>query len=115
MICENLEVWKRSKVLAVNVYKTFASGKDYGFKDQITRSALSVASNIAEGMERKTGPDKVRFLVIAKGSVAELKIQTQIGQEVGYIDKVVSEQWQAETEIISRMLQKLIQSLDPRP
>ncbi len=78
MIYENLEVWKKSKCLAVSVYKSMARCRDYGFKDQITRCSLSVVSNIAERMERKTTPDKVRFLVIAKGSIAEFKAQTQV-------------------------------------
>ena len=43
---EDLEVWKRAARLAVDVYKMFSDCKDFGFKDQVTRSALSVASNI---------------------------------------------------------------------
>ncbi len=46
---EDLTVWKRSHCLAVFVYKVFCTSTDFGFKDQITRSALSVPSNIAEG------------------------------------------------------------------
>ena len=53
--CEKLDVWKRSCRLSVDIYKLFANSKDFGFKDQITRSALSIASNIAEGMEKVTG------------------------------------------------------------
>ena len=48
MICERLDVWKRSKDLAVNVYKQMANCRDQGFKDQITRCSLSVVSNIAD-------------------------------------------------------------------
>ena len=44
----NLEVWKRSKNLTIEVYKELSQLKDFGFKDQITRSALSVPSNIAD-------------------------------------------------------------------
>ena len=47
MKCERLDVWKRSCRLSVDVYKCFASSRDFGFKDQITRSSLSIASNIA--------------------------------------------------------------------
>lgn len=115
MIYENLEVWKKSKDLAVNVYRNMASNRDYGFKDQITRSALSVVSNIAEGMERKTNPDKSRFLVIAKGSVAELKAQSQIGIEIEYISDEIGAYWLNEAEIISKMLQGLINSLNTKP
>lgn len=48
---EDLDVWKRSARLSAEIYKQFQSSKDFGFKDQITRSSLSVPSNIAEGYE----------------------------------------------------------------
>jgi len=49
---ENLDVWKRGTALCVEMYRYFSGVKDFGFRDQITRSALSVPSNIAEGFER---------------------------------------------------------------
>ena len=58
---EDLKVWKRSARLSAEIYKELASIKDYGFKDQITRSGLSVSSNIAEGMERSTNKEKISF------------------------------------------------------
>jgi four helix bundle protein len=58
-----LEIWLRSKNLAIDVYRELAGLRDFGFKDQITRSALSVPSNIAEGMERSSNAEKARFLV----------------------------------------------------
>jgi four helix bundle protein len=51
---ENLEVWQRASSLCVLIYKELRTFKDYGFKDQITRSALSIPSNIAEGFERSS-------------------------------------------------------------
>jgi len=84
---ENLEVWKRSSRLSADIYKELINLKDFGFKDQITRSGLSIPSNIAEGLERKTNKEKSRFLDIAKGSSAELRTQTYIGIEINYIKK----------------------------
>ena len=49
---EDLEVWKRAVAFSADVYRKFAKCPDYGFRDQITRSALSIPSNIAEGVER---------------------------------------------------------------
>jgi len=60
---EQLEVWKRSSKLCTDIYKHFKNGKDYGFKDQITRSALSIPSNIAEGEERESLKENLRFLI----------------------------------------------------
>ena len=49
---EDLEVWKRAARLSASIYKELKNLKDWGFRDQITRSGLSVPSNIAEGFER---------------------------------------------------------------
>ena len=87
MRCEKLDVWKRSSRLSVEIFRHFNSSKDFGFKDQITRSSLSVPSNIAEGMEKESIKEQLRFLEIAKGSSAELITQIYIGIEITYIEK----------------------------
>jgi len=107
MRCERLDVWKRSCRLSVDVYKCFYSIKDYGFKDQITRSSLSIASNIAEGIEKESDKEKVRFIEIARGSGAELITQTYIGIEIGYIDKSTGINWVNEIREILKMLNGL--------
>lgn len=88
-----------------------ANLKDFGFKDQITRSSLSIPSNIAEGMERSTAKEKARFLEIARVSAAELRTQIMIGIEIEYINKETREQWLKETKEISAMLVGLTRSL----
>lgn len=105
---ERLEVWQRARTLMVNIYRGFTECRDYGFKDQITRSALSIPSNIAEGMERGSDKEKCRFLWIAKGSCAELRTQILIGTDIGYISQPVSSLWLEESMRISRMLTGLI-------
>ena len=107
MRCERLDVWKRSCRLSVEIYKCFASSRDFGFKDQITRSSLSVASNIAEGLEKESDKEKMRFIEIAKGSGAELITQTYIGIEIGYIDKSIGINWVNEIREILKMLNGL--------
>ncbi|MDX1518972.1 MAG: four helix bundle protein, partial [Gammaproteobacteria bacterium] len=76
---DNLDVWKRSKSLAITTYKATSNCKDYGFKDQITRAAISISSNIAEGYERHSKKEFAYFLKVAKGSCAELRTQLIIG------------------------------------
>jgi len=111
MAFENLAVWKRAARLSADLYKALNECRDLGFKDQITRSSLSVPSNIAEGMERESDKEKIRFLDIAKGSAAELRTQIYIGMEIGYIPKDIGNPWIAETREISAMIVGLMQSL----
>ena len=72
---EDLEVWKRAARLSAQIYKKLGELKDFGFKDQITRSGLSVPCNIAEGFERESQKDAIKFLSYSKGSCGELRCQ----------------------------------------
>ncbi|NRB56328.1 MAG: four helix bundle protein [Salinicola sp.] len=108
---EKLQVWQRSARLSAELYKTLRELRDFGFKDQITRSGLSVPSNIAEGMTRGTAKDKRHFLLIAKGSCAELRTQIYIGIDIGYIEKACGNRWIQETREIAAMLSGLISKL----
>ncbi|MGP9824172.1 four helix bundle protein [Ectopseudomonas khazarica] len=105
---EKLEVWQRSKSLAVQVFLGLQGCRDFGFRDQLGRSALSIPSNIAEGMERGSDREKCHYLRIAKGSCAELRTQLIIGSEIGYIPDALATQWVSETRELSRMLSGLI-------
>jgi four helix bundle protein len=107
---EDLEVWKRSCRLSVDIYKALTNCKDFGFKDQITRSSLSVPSNIAEGFERDSDKDSVKFFYYAKGSCGELRTQIYIGIEIGLIAKEAGLKWKDEAEQLSKMLSALIKS-----
>ena len=111
MYFENLEVWKRSVTLCTEVYKVMAQQRDFGFKDQITRSSLSVASNIAEGYERDFDKDRVKFLSYAKASCAELRTQIHIGVNINYIDKNQGEQWLEESRQLSKMIYALMKKI----
>jgi len=93
------------------VYKTLGSCPDKGFKDQITRAALSIPSNIAEGHERNSRAEYRRFLKIAKGSCGELRTQLYIGSEVGFIDKQRAGEYITESVHVIKMIQGLINSL----
>ena len=105
---EKLDVWKRSARLSADLYRHFFDSRDFGFKDQITRSGLSVPSNIAEGMSRPTAKDRIKFLYIAKGSCAELRTQIYIGMEIDYIMREEGHRWIKETKEIAAMLTGLI-------
>ncbi|WP_222939896.1 four helix bundle protein [Photobacterium sp. BZF1] len=108
MSFEKLYVWKKSSRLAVDIVKSLKSCKRYGFVDQITRSALSIPSNISEGEERETAAESARFLYFAKGSCGELITQLYIAIELGYIPKQQGMSFICEAKHISVMLAKLI-------
>jgi four helix bundle protein len=108
---EGLAVWQRSKAIAVEVCRASSSCKNWGFRDQIMRSAVSVPSNIAEGAERNGKKEFVLFLGYAKGSSGELRTQIMIGLELGYFESEQAQEWITETREISRMLHGLIRSL----
>lgn len=105
---EDLEIWKRSVKLSVSVYKEFHALKDFGFKDQITRSSLSIPSNIAEGFERDSNKEFIRFLYIAKASCGELRTQLKIAIEIGYLEVEKGNLLFNEAEEISYMLNAFI-------
>ena len=106
-----LRVWQKAKDLAVIIYKETREGeiaKDFGMRDQIRRSAVSVPSNIAEGDELGSDKQAVKFFYIAKGSAAELLTQAIIASEIGYFDKERFQFIEKECKAISGMLTLLI-------
>ena len=107
---EDLEIWKKSCKLAVRVYQVLKDCRDYGIKDQMTRAAVSIPSNIAEGAERDSKAEFVRFLHIAKGSAAELRTQVYIAQQIGSIKPDESRELVDDLKTISSMLHGLIKS-----
>lgn len=115
---EQLAVWRRAARLSSDIYRGLKDLRDWGFRDQITRAGLSIPSNIAEGYERETNKDFLKFLHYAKGSAGELRTQIYIGIEIGYIEKPTGHQWLSEAKQISKMLAALIKarkSYTPQP
>jgi four helix bundle protein len=111
---ESLEVWKRGCRLAVALHGAMKASNNFCFRDQIWRSALSIPSNIAEGYERKSPRDFIRFLVIAKGSCGELRTQLYIAQKIGYINTNSCQDYIGETQEISAMLSGLIKTIQQK-
>ncbi|MEZ4485103.1 MAG: four helix bundle protein [Syntrophotaleaceae bacterium] len=107
---EDLEVWKRAARLSAEIYKALGSLKDYGFRDQITRSGLSIPSNIAVGFERDSIKECLNFLSYARGSCGELRTQLFIGIDIGFIEKEQGSSWIKETKQISSMLTALVKT-----
>ena len=108
---ENLEVWRRATDLAVAVFREVEAIPSLALRNQIQRSVVSVPSNIAEGAERDSSGDYVRFLRIAKGSAAELRTQLLISRRLGYLSEGFAKGAEDEARQIGAMLQGLIRSM----
>ena len=107
----NLEVWKRAKLLAIAVYEMTRTDEiklDFGLVDQMRRASVSIASNIAEGDERDTVKDTIRFLYIAKASAAELFTQIEIAEVVYSLSLTETSHLKSECDEIAKMLRGLI-------
>ncbi|HXX74813.1 MAG TPA: four helix bundle protein [Nitrospiraceae bacterium] len=110
---QDLTVWRKAKDLAVMIYRMSngdLEGLDFGLKNQMRRSTVSVASNLAEGDERDTDRESIRYFYIAKGSVAELRTQLQIAHESGYLNKTIYETFEKEYDTLGKRIGKLIQA-----
>lgn len=84
---EDIESWKEARSLVKDTYAVFRDNKDYGFRDQIQRAAVSVMSNIAEGFDRGTNKEFIQFLVISRGSVSEVKSLCYAALDIGHLDE----------------------------
>jgi four helix bundle protein len=101
---EDLEIWQEARRLYREVYGSLRSCKDYSFRDQMQRAALSVMNNIAEGFERKTKKDFAHFLDLAKGSAGEVRSMTFAAEDIAIIQKGEAERLRADYETLSRRI-----------
>ena len=115
---EDLEVWKRGCNLTVDIHVALAESKDFALRGQMERSSLSIPSNIAEGAERDSTPEFIRFLRYSKGSCGELRTQLYVAERIrnrlGAPPMEGSKEMIQETRELSKMLQGLINSLNCR-
>jgi len=112
---EEIIAWQKARELNIEIYKATNGhefSKDYGLRDQIRRSIISVSSNIAEGFERETSSEFKRFLYISKASVGELRSQLYLSFDLNYISKDKFEELYQSATDISKMLSGLIKYLN---
>jgi four helix bundle protein len=108
---EDIQSWQEGKKLYIMLWKEFNSIKDFTFKDQILRAALSITNNIAESFERSSHKEFSNFLNIARASCAEVRSMLHIAYEIGYIKE---EQYNNTLELsitISKLINGFMRSL----
>ena len=114
---EQLTVRQKARSLTKAVYEATRQGgwsKDFGLSGQIQRASVSIMSNIAEGQARRTTKEYIRFLLIAYGSVSEVRSQLYVGLDIGYLEQSEFERLQANADEVSRLLSGLISSLEKK-
>ncbi|MDP1799783.1 MAG: four helix bundle protein [Bacteroidota bacterium] len=111
---EEIISWQKARVLCKEIYILSSNdkfAKDYGLRDQIRRSGVSVMANIAEGYERKSDGDFKRFLNISKGSLAEVKSHLYIALDLEYISDDKFKKLASDIDEINKTLYGLINYL----
>ncbi len=112
---EEMEVYQKGLAFGVKIYKLTLTNKliakDYGLKDQLQRAALSISNNIAEGFERETKKELIRFLYFSKGSAGECRNMFNFLKTLAYIDDANFYEHRNEVLEISRQLGNYIKFL----
>ena len=108
---EEIVAWQKAKDLAVEIYTAFGKSRDFGFKDQICRSVVSISNNIAEGFDRFSNADFTKFLYYSLGSCSEVKSMLYLAYRLNYISVPEKEKYLSDVTEISKIINGLIKSL----
>ena len=104
---EDLVAWQKARALTKSIYvatRKEGFAKDFGLSGQIQRASVSIMSNVAEGFDRSNPAEFHHFLVIAKGSCAEVRSQLYVALDIGYLS-------QMEFDILFKQAQELARVL----
>ena len=111
---ENLFIWQESRVLIRTIYKMMETCRDFGFKDQIQRAAVSIMNNIAEGFESGSDAKFMSFLNISRGSCGEVRSMLYLCEDLGYCTKDEREKLQTQLRKITSGIFKLSDSISKK-
>jgi four helix bundle protein len=107
----DLLVWQKAMELARDVYlrtEEFPKSETFGLRMQMRRSAVSVASNIAEGHGRLTDPQLRNALGMARGSLYELQTQTELASSLGFVDADSTEHLLSVSTQVAKLINGLL-------
>lgn len=113
----DLQVWQKGMDLVIACYavtRSFPRSEQYGLTSQLTRAAVSIPANIAEGRARPHVKEFLQFLGIACGSLAELETHLEIAGRLEFIKPAALEDLLNQTDVLGRMLNGLQASLKRR-
>ena len=108
---ENLFIWTEARIVVNDIYELTKNCKDYGFKDQIQRAAISIMNNIAEGSESGSDAKYINFLKISKGSCSEVRSMLYLCEDFKICTAEDRIKIQEKTRILSSGINNLILKL----
>lgn len=108
---EDLKIWQDARVLCNDIYDSVEKLRDYDFKSQIQRAAVSVMNNISEGFERRTKKDFAHFLDLAKGSAGEVRSMLYLAEDRGYVAAAAAGQLRSNCKRLSSSIGALASKL----
>ncbi|MBL1410839.1 four helix bundle protein [Sphingobacterium faecale] len=108
---EDLIAWQKAQDIAIDIYAIFVDSRDWSFKDQICRAAVSISNNIAEGFDRQSNKEFIRFLYISLGSASEVKSMLYLAKKLGYLDDTAFQKHYEQSVEIAKVITGLIKSL----
>ena len=111
---EDIIAWQKSQDLTVEIYLIFKNSNDFGFKNQIQRASVSISNNIAEGFDRISDKEFVRFLYISLGSCSEVKSMLYLSNRLNYLTLEQSEKLINQANEIGKIIRGLIKSIIPK-
>lgn len=111
---KDLLVWQKSSVFTVDIYKNFRELKDFGFRDQIERASVSIMNNVAEGYARRSDKSFRQFLLIAKGSAAEVESMLILAEKLDYISERTRVKLLSQLDEIGKMLTSFVARLSAK-
>ncbi len=109
---EDVIAWQKGKLLYIELTKDFRNTRDYTFRDQLFRAALSITNNIAEGFDRRTDKELRQFLIISRGSCAEVRSMLHLAIADNLISELRHDELTMITISISKLLTGFIRSLE---
>ena len=110
---KKLKAWQFAMEIVAEVYQLsndFPADERYGLTSQVRKSAVSIASNIAEGAARNSKKEFIHFLYIVRGSLSELDTQLELAKLLNYLDKPLWEKVDAKLIEMDKVLSGLIKS-----
>lgn len=112
---EKLEIWQQARLFSVNIYKTtakFPREERFSLTDQLRRGAVSVAFNIAEGSDKKSDKEFVRFLRMAIGSLEEVVTGFYIAKDLNYLTRKEFDSLYEKANFLASKINALVNSIN---